>query len=115
MTSKYAFKCHREKLPEGGETVYPVNTVEFHKKHKTFVSGGSDGYINIWDPYAKKRIYQLERYPVGIVSVAFSNDSKNLLAVACSYNYELEEDPLEVPTDRIYIKRLSDHEIAPTR
>jgi len=115
LTSKYTFKCHREKHADKTETVHPVNCLAFHEKYKTFVTGGSDGYINIWDPYAKKRIYQLNRYPVGVVDVAFSNDSKNLLAVACSYNYELEEDPVEVPTDRIYIKRLSDHEIKPTR
>jgi len=114
QTSKYAFKCHREKHQDGTETVHPVNAVAFHEKYGTFATGGSDGFINIWDPYAKKRIYQLNKFPVGVVDVDFSNDSNNLIAIACSYNYELEEDPEEAPSDRIYIKQLSE-EVIPTK
>ena len=58
---KYAFKCHRVK--EGGmETIYPVNAIAFHSVHNTFASGGSDGFVNIWDGFHKKRLCQFHRY-----------------------------------------------------
>lgn len=57
---KYAFKCHRIK-ENGVEMIYPVNAIAFHAQHNTFASGGSDGYVNIWDGFNKKRLCQFHR------------------------------------------------------
>ncbi|KNC74995.1 hypothetical protein SARC_12469, partial [Sphaeroforma arctica JP610] len=59
---KYAFKCHRIKNPDGKpESTYPVNAVAYHPKYGTFATGGSDGFVNVWDGDNKKRICQLRR------------------------------------------------------
>ncbi|KAG8335465.1 mitotic spindle checkpoint protein Bub3 [Homalodisca vitripennis] len=70
---KYAFKCHR--LKEGGiEKIYPVNAISFHQGYNTFATGGSDGYVNIWDGQNKKRLCQFHRYNASIASLCFSHD-----------------------------------------
>ena len=57
---KYAFQCHR--IKEGGiENIYPVNAISFHNDYNTFATGGSDGYVNIWDGSNKKRLCQFHR------------------------------------------------------
>ena len=99
---KYAFKCHRMK-ENGIENIYPVNAISFHKDYNTFATGGSDGYVNIWDGYNKKRLCQFHRlvnkslndfkscstirYPTSIASLAFAGDG-SVLAIASSYMYE---------------------------
>lgn len=60
---KYAFKCHRLK-ENGVEKIYPVNALGFHPVYNTFASGGSDGFINIWDGYNKKRLCQFHRFVI---------------------------------------------------
>uniref|UniRef100_A0A9L0IUK5 Uncharacterized protein n=1 Tax=Equus asinus TaxID=9793 RepID=A0A9L0IUK5_EQUAS len=52
---KSAFKCHR---PEENkiEQNYLVNVISFHNIHTTFATGGSDGFVNISDPFNKKRL-----------------------------------------------------------
>ena len=57
---KYAFKCHRVK-EDGVEKIYPVNAISFHNGHHTFATGGSDGYVNIWDGFNKKRLCQFHK------------------------------------------------------
>ncbi len=57
---KYAFKCHRLK-EDGIENIYPVNAISFHTGHNTFATGGSDGFVNIWDGFNKKRLCQFHR------------------------------------------------------
>ena len=44
--------------------IYPVNAIAFHTQHNTFASGGSDGYVNIWDGFNKKRLCQFHKYVV---------------------------------------------------
>ncbi|KAH0503373.1 Mitotic checkpoint protein BUB3 [Microtus ochrogaster] len=106
---KYAFKCHR--LKENNiEQIYPVNTISFHNIHNTFATGGSDGFVNIWDPFNKKRLCQFHRYPTSIVSLAFSNDGTTL-AIASSYMYEM--DDMEHPEDGIFIRQVTDAETKP--
>ncbi|XP_026675687.1 U11/U12 small nuclear ribonucleoprotein 48 kDa protein-like, partial [Diaphorina citri] len=68
---KYAFKCHRIK-EDGIEKIYPVNAISFHQEYNTFATGGSDGYVNIWDGFNKKRLCQFHRYDTGITSLCFS-------------------------------------------
>lgn len=109
---KYAFKCHRNKDPATGlEIVYPVNALSFHKRFNTFATGGSDGFVSIWDGKNKKRLVQFHRYPTSISSLSFSPDGSTL-AIACSYLHASEETEnlRDLPPDSIYVRRVSDHE-----
>ncbi|XP_014249975.1 mitotic checkpoint protein BUB3 [Cimex lectularius] len=107
---KYAFKCHR--IKEGGvEKIYPVNTITFHQGYNTFATGGSDGYVNIWDGFNKKRLCQFHRYPTSITSLSFSQDG-GVLAIACSYMYQ-ETDPDPIPESSVYIRYVTDQETKP--
>ncbi|OBS68901.1 hypothetical protein A6R68_02569 [Neotoma lepida] len=72
--------------------------------------GGSDGFVNIWDPFNKKRLCQFHRYPTSIASLAFSNDGTTL-AIASSYMYEM--DDTEHPEDGIFIRQVTDAETKP--
>lgn len=56
-------------------------------RHNTFASGGSDGFISIWDHHAKKRMKVYSKYPTSIAAMAFSPDGKRL-AIACSYEHD---------------------------
>ncbi|XP_059180697.1 mitotic checkpoint protein BUB3 [Centropristis striata] len=106
---KYAFKCHRLK-EEGIEQVYPVNAISFHSIHNTFATGGSDGFVNIWDPFNKKRLCQFHRYPTTIASLAFNNDG-TMLAIAASYIHE--KGDISHPEDAIFIRQVTDAETKP--
>ncbi|KAI3388929.1 hypothetical protein SNEBB_006753 [Seison nebaliae] len=79
---RYAFKCHRKKDGDN-EIICPVSAISFHKRFGTFATGGSDNFVNMWDPIHKKRLCQFHKYPKSIVSLDFSADD-SLLAVACS-------------------------------
>lgn len=109
---KYAFKCHRNKDSSGAELVYPVNSISFHRKFNTFATGGSDGYVGIWDGRNKKRLVQFHKYPTSISSLCFSQDG-SILAIASSYLGSSEEanNERDFPPDRIYIRRISEHEV----
>jgi cell cycle arrest protein BUB3 len=108
---KYAFKCHRMK-ENGIENIYPVNAISFHKEYNTFATGGSDGYVNIWDGYNKKRLCQFHRYPTSIASLAFAGDG-SVLAIASSYMYEQDNPPETIPEDAVFIRSVSDQETRP--
>jgi len=114
VNDKFAFKCHREKDENGVDIVYPVNTITMHPRCKTFATGGADGVVNVWDPVAKKRVTQLAQLPLGVTSINY-NSSGKYIAIACSYNYEHEEDPIEVPSDRIYIRQIKPNEVMPKK
>lgn len=103
---KYAFKCHRSKDPTTGmEIVYPVNAISFHQRFNTFATGGSDGYVSIWDGQNKKRLVQFHKYPNSISSLSFSNDG-NLIAIACSNPQEEES----MNQDSIFIRKVHEFE-----
>jgi len=107
---KYAFKCHRLKQ-NGIEKIFPVNAISFHYVHNTFATGGSDGFVNIWDGFHKKRLCQFHRYPTSIAALSFSHDG-SLLAIASSYMYE--QGPMEdQPEDAVFIRKVSDQETKP--
>ena len=106
---KYAFKCHRVK-EEGTEYIYPVNAISFHNGHNTFATGGSDGFVNIWDPFNKKRLCQFHRYPVDISSLSF-NWEGNMIAIAVSVVWR-EEDK-EQGKDTIFVRHVTDNETQP--
>lgn len=129
---KYAFKCHRNKDAASGiEIIYPVNAISFHNGYNTFATGGtkifccwkhffnilieffsgSDGYVNIWDGFNKKRLCQFHKYPTSISSLSFSPDG-TYLAIASSFLHETE-DIRDIPPDSIYIRRVTDQETKP--
>jgi len=108
---KYAFKCHRMK-ENGIENIYPVNAISFHRDYNTFATGGSDGYVNIWDGYNKKRLCQFHRYPTSIASLSFAGDG-SVLAIASSYMYEQDTPPDNQPEDAVFIRFVSDQETKP--
>ena len=106
---KYAFKCHRVKQ-EGTEYIYPVNAIAFHMNHNTFATGGSDGFVNIWDPFNKKRLCQFHRYPTDIASLAFNREG-NMVAIASSTLWQQEgKEPCK---DAVYIRHVTDTETQP--
>ncbi|TRY59394.1 hypothetical protein DNTS_004304 [Danionella cerebrum] len=106
---KYAFKCHR--LKENGiEQVYPVNAISFHGLHNTFATGGSDGFVNIWDPFNKKRLCQFHRYPTSVASLSFSVCG-SLLAIAASYMQE--QGDISHASDNVFIRQVTDAETKP--
>ena len=106
---KYAFKCHRLKQ-DGVENIYPVNAVSFHNLHNTFATGGSDGFVNIWDPFNKKRLCQFHRYPTDVASLSFNNEG-TMIAIAVSPVHV--EEGRENPKDAIFIRHTTDSETQP--
>lgn len=109
---KYAFKCHRNKSTVGSEIIYPVNAISFHNVYNTFATGGSDGLVNVWDGYNKKRLCQFFPYKTPVSSLCFSYDGE-VIAIACSYMYEYEIAPNAIPNNTIYIRKISDQEVKP--
>lgn len=41
-------------------------------RHNTFATGGSDGFVNIWDGFNKKRLCQVQDTLMCIFSMVFS-------------------------------------------
>lgn len=108
---KFAFKCHRNK-ENNMEIIYPVNAISFHNVYNTFATGGSDGYVNIWDGFNKKRLCQFHHYDTSIAALCFSADGSTL-AIACSYLDEFEKPP-ETPHDpTIYVRLVNEQETKP--
>ncbi|WWD20314.1 hypothetical protein CI109_104790 [Kwoniella shandongensis] len=84
--SKYAFRAHRQAV-DGVDCVYPINALAYHPIHNTFASGGSDGFISIWDHNAKKRMKLYPKYPTAVSALAFSPDGSKL-AIGASYEHD---------------------------
>lgn len=79
---KYAFKCHRIK-EDSLEKIYPVNAISFHSGYNTFATGGSDGFVNVWDGFNKKRLCQFHRSVVLTLTLCLLlNGPDNLINVA---------------------------------
>lgn len=108
---KFAFKCHRGKQ-DNVEMIYPVNALSFHNVYNTFATGGSDGYVNIWDGFNKKRLCQFHHYDTSISSLGFSQDGSTL-AIACSYLDEHETPPERVPHPTLYVRYVNETESKP--
>uniref|UniRef100_A0A182SL65 Mitotic checkpoint protein BUB3 n=1 Tax=Anopheles maculatus TaxID=74869 RepID=A0A182SL65_9DIPT len=109
---KFAFKCHRAKENEI-ELIYPVNAISFHSVYNTFATGGSDGYVNIWDGFNKKRLCQFHLYDSSISSLCFSDDGSSTLAIACSYMDEAENAPQPPPQPTLYVRYVNEQETRP--
>lgn len=74
-------------------------------------TGGSDGFVNIWDGFNKKRLCHLHKYPTSISSLCFSKDGQ-YLAIASSFLYENYEVK-EIPEDSIFIRKVTNQEVMP--
>lgn len=107
--SVFAFKCHRKET-EGTSLAFPVNCIAFHPVHGTFVTGGCDNIVNVWDPINKKRLKQYPAYPTSIASVDFNHDG-TLLAIASSYTFEQGEK--DAPPDEVYIRLVNEIDFKP--
>lgn len=95
------------------EHIYPVNAIAFHTVHGTFATGGSDGFVNVWDGRNKKRLCQFHKFPTSISSLAFSPDG-SALAIAASFQHEYRlEQNQQPPADQIYIRHVTDQETKP--
>jgi len=108
---KYAFKCHRTINLNGENQLHPVNAIAFHPAFGTFVTGGCDGFVSIWDPVHKKRICQYTQYPNDISALNFNSDGSKL-AIGVSYTYEFGEfsEKLNKP-NQIYVRNVVDSEV----
>ena len=76
-----------------------------------FYLGGSDGFVNIWDPFNKKRLCQFHRYPTDVSSLAFSHDG-NMIAIGVSPVLP-EEGQEKAHKDAVIIRHVSDSETQP--
>ncbi|WVN86826.1 uncharacterized protein L203_101999 [Cryptococcus depauperatus CBS 7841] len=91
--SKYAFRAHRQNV-DGTDCLYPINALAYHPIHNTFVSGGSDGYVSVWDHNAKKRMKLYPKYLAPISALVFSPDGTKL-AIGASYEHDNAVDKPE--------------------
>lgn len=109
QAKKYAFKCHRQPAPDdpGTDIVHPVHALAFHPRHGTFVSGGGDGVVALWDAAAKRRIRQYHRFPTSVVAMSFSGDG-GMLAVAVSPGFEDARDEMGEGPVGVYVRTIGD-------
>ncbi|CAK9441779.1 uncharacterized protein LODBEIA_P56470 [Lodderomyces beijingensis] len=119
---KFTFKSHRHfNKTSGLDLVYPINSILFDKSPKQMLyTGGSDGYVCLWDIEKRKRIKQFARFETrdrmgGIESVAKLAMSYNddLLAVATSDDSIVRRRSLSEAIDtrhpsRVYVRQLKD-------
>ena len=107
---KYAFKCHRQPntTDDGSsvDVVYPVNALAFHPVFGTFVSGGGDGVVALWDGIAKRRIKQYQRYPASIAALAFSADGKYLAVGSCPGFEDGKEDLKAEGRTKVFVREM---------
>ncbi|TFK70713.1 WD40 repeat-like protein [Pluteus cervinus] len=104
---KYAFKCHRQTIDDV-DHVWPVNALAFHPKFSTFVSGGSDATVSIWDHKVKKRLRQYSKLPSPVASLAFNCDGTKL-AIGVSYTWDEGEAGLKTAErPMVLVKKVGD-------
>lgn len=79
----FAFKCHRD-----SDHAFAVNSVDFHPKHNSFATAGSDGTFVYWDKDSKSRLKAFSRIPTrgAITCGRFSADG-SMFAYAQSYDW----------------------------
>lgn len=113
QAKKYAFKCHRQPLPEGedGDLVYPVHALAWHPQYDTFATGGGDGVVALWDAGAKRRIRQYQKFNAGVSALSFSNDGKKLAISVCpQYEDGMDEEQFPNGPVRVIVRELAEGE-----
>lgn len=109
QSKKYAFKCHRVQK-DGADFVYPVNALAFHPRYGSFVSGGADGLVCLWDHKSRKRLKQYPKFQ-GAIQALDINPQGSLLAIACSGDSEVGLGEVQDSSKRgIYLRTLSPEE-----
>jgi cell cycle arrest protein BUB3 len=89
----WAFKAHIGNNDR--KAAYPVNGLAFRGDSSCLATGGSDGFVLIWDLQSRRSRQCLgdanqEPFPTSVASLSFSNSGKTL-AAAVSYCYEYGE------------------------
>ena len=87
-----------------------MNCLAFHPTYGTFVTGGCDGVVAVWDADNKKRIKQYPKYPTSIASLDFSLDG-SILAIASSYTWE--QGQKDSPPDEVFIRPVASCDVKP--
>lgn len=75
---------------------------ELTGSHNTFASGGSDGFISLWDHLTKKRMKQYPKYPISISALSFSPDGTKL-AIGASNEYDNSTPPVGPETMQVLL------------
>lgn len=113
---KYAFKCHRAPDPKDPDTelIYPVDSLAFHPEYLTFVSGGGDGQVAVWDSEAKRRM-KIFPMPEQLAAraMAFSSDGKFLAIGTCPGFEDGMENYTGKGRSHIVIRELSEKDVKP--
>eukprot|EP00397_Hematodinium_sp_SG-2012_P038138 GEMP01041449.1.p1 GENE.GEMP01041449.1~~GEMP01041449.1.p1 ORF type:complete len:321 (+),score=53.41 GEMP01041449.1:48-1010(+) len=109
-SKKFAFKCHRQNI-NGSQIIHPVHALAFHPKG-TFVTGGGDGYVCMWDGTTKKRLWRTPDFGNAITSLDFSADGLKL-AIAVSYAYDQGEKA--APSPEIWIRPILPTDVVPKK
>lgn len=105
----FVFKFHRD-----GTDIYSVNSIDFNRRN-TFVTGGSDGVMAIWDKEARQRlvIFEAHKKRCPITCVKFSPNA-SMLFYSLSYDWSRgAENNLPTMGNNIVIHPLAETEIAP--
>jgi len=113
---KYAFKCHRAPDPKDPDTelIYPVDSLAFHPEYLTFVSGGGDGQVALWDSEAKRRM-KIFPMPEQLAAraMAFSADSKFLAIGTCPGFEDGMENYTGKGQSHVVIRELAEKDVKP--
>jgi len=65
---------------------YVVNAIGFYSQQGTFITGGADGTMHIWDKDARSRICNFASVGIPITSLGF-NHTGDILDYAVSYDW----------------------------
>ena len=129
-------QCYQVKFAKLSSTnrfiCFYFSLCSFHNSYNTFATGGSDGYVNVWDGFNKKRLCQFHPYPTSVASLCFSSDGRfnfesifpqtnltcvhfsgSALAIACSYLYEQEDKADTATENNIFVRFVTDQETKP--
>jgi len=110
QAKRYAFKCHRTTTEEE-DIVYPVNVVAYHPtKTTTFLTGGGDGAVVLWDGVNKRRIRQYSGFASSIAGTAWSPDGK-LLAVGVSPPFVDGQEEVDQNLIKISIRAIPESDL----
>jgi len=80
-SKNFTFKCHRV-----NDKIFPVNCLDFHPIHKTFLTAGSDGAFTYWDKDKKQKVKTFTALNAPITAARFSKDGK-IMAYAAAYDW----------------------------
>ncbi|KAF9429745.1 hypothetical protein BGZ94_009644 [Podila epigama] len=113
----FSFKCHRD----GGQTlrdkatVYAVNCINWHPKHGTFSTAGSDGGFAFWDKDSRQKLKTFPKVGSPISSTCFNHDG-TIFAYAISYDWNKGHSGALVPNqNKIMLHSVNDIDVRPRK